>query len=270
MFDSAGARINRYLAAHNLYLRFGSALSANLWEATLFSGIDRSFDPWFLNPVKLTNYSAVDEERVESNNLIGLDLAVTPTRWPGLYLSLYTDDLSAIVGENEPLQGGLTVGATGGVRRAVAWTAFYTAVSNLSYRTTGPPDTYMRRGVGLGRNQSDYDQVTIRVTWTALPMTVIGPEFTLIRQGEGDFRRPFPADIASAPTLHEGVVERTWRAALRGDAALARGPFAGTLTFSAGLHHVSNAAHVVGASDRRFVGSVTGQLRIRLAGLWEL
>lgn len=268
--DSAGARVNRYLAGHYLYLRFGRAFAANLWETTLFAGVDRSFDPWFLNPLKLTNYTSTDEERVSSNNLVGLDLAVTPARWPRLYLSLYTDDLSAVVGEEEPFQGGLTLGGTGGIRRGVSWTAFYTAVTNLSYRSAFSPESYMRRGVGLARNQSDYDQLTVRVAWTPVPLTTLGPELTVIRQGEGDFRDPFPLDqLPSTPTLHAGVVERTLRLALAGDAAVSPGPLTGTLSFSAALHRVTNAGHAVGASDTRFVGSVTGQVRFRVGGVWR-
>ncbi|HET7038963.1 MAG TPA: hypothetical protein VFH97_03690, partial [Gemmatimonadales bacterium] len=253
--DSTGARVNRYLAAHYLYLRFGPAVALNLWETTLFAGVDRSFDPWFLNPLKLTNYAATDEERVESNNLVGLDLAVSPAGWPRLHLSLYADDLSALVGEDEPFQGGVTVGAQGGLGRgAVSWTAFYTLVSNLSYRASSPAETYQRRGVGLARNQSDYDQLTLRATWSPLPLTVVGPELTLIRQGEGDLRDPFPADLTTAPTLHQGVVERTLRLAIRGDVSVRAGPVGGTLAASAALHHVSNAGHVDGVSDDRFVG----------------
>jgi hypothetical protein len=267
-FDSTGAPVNRYLAGHYLYLRFGPAVAVNLWETTLFAGVDRSFDPWFLNPLKLTNYSSTDEERVSSNNLVGLDLAVSPGSWPRLHLSLYTDDLSAIVGEDEPFQGGLTLGAQGGIRPAIGWTAFYTAVSSLSYRADNPAETYQRRGVGLARNQSDYDQLTVRVTWSPLPLTLVGPEVTLIRQGEGDLRDPFPADLTSVPTLHQGVVERTLRLALRGDLSLRVGPLGGMLAVSGGLHHVSNAGHVAGSSEDRFVGSVVGVVRLPLAGSW--
>jgi hypothetical protein len=267
-FDSTGAQVNRYLAGHYLYLRFGPAVALNLWEATLFAGVDRSFDPWFLNPLKLTNYSAVDEERVSSNNLVGLDVAVSPAGGPRLHLSLYVDDLSAVVGEDEPFQGGLTLGAQGGIRPAIAWTAFYTAVSSLSYRASDPAETYQRRGVGLARNQSDYDQLTLQVTWSPLPLALVGPELTLIRQGEGDLRDPFPLDLTSVPTLHQGVVERTLRLALRGDLSIRLGPLGGMLAVSGGLHHVSNAGHVTGASDDRFVGSVVGMVRLPLAGSW--
>jgi hypothetical protein len=116
----------------------------------------------------------------------------------------------------------------------------------------------MRRGVGLGRNFSDYDQLTVR-TAALLGPVLIGPEVTLLRQGEGDFRDPYPPVSAfpTTPTIFSGVVERTVRLAVGvrvdGRRIGARG--------DAGVHLVHNAGHVTGASDTRFVGSVALEYR---------
>ena len=86
------------------------------------------------------------------------------------------------------------------------------------------------------------------------PGLLLSPEITLLRQGEGDFRLPYPAVTAydSTPTFLDGVVERTVRLAL--DARL-EGPRWG-IVGNGGVHLVRNAAHVSGAEETRWVGSV--------------
>jgi hypothetical protein len=104
----------------------------------------------------------------------------------------------------------------------------------------------------------------------AAPLVTVGPELTLVRQGEGDLRQTFPTpgpDLGATPALHIGVVERTVRLALGGEGALTLGSVNGAISASAALHRVSNLAHVAGVSDTRFVGSVTAQLRFRLSGV---
>src|SRR5258708_35883998 len=73
----------------------------------------------------------------------------------------------------------------------------------------------MRRGVGLGRNFSDYDQLSLKASLVAGPGVLVSPEITVLRQGEGDFRKRFPPVAAydTTPTLFDGVVERTLRLA---------------------------------------------------------
>src|SRR6185312_2052600 len=114
----------------------------------------------------------------------------------------------------EPPSYGVTLGAQGGVGE-FGWTAFYTQVANLTYRTANPAEAVMRRGVGLARNFSDYDQLTVRASMIAGPGMLIEPEVTLLRQGQGDFRSPYPtvAQFDSTPTLFAGVVTRTLRLA---------------------------------------------------------
>jgi hypothetical protein len=113
--------------------------------------------------------------------------------------------------------------------------------------------------VGLARNYSDYDQVTVRASLLMAPGLLLTPEATILRQGEGDFRLPYPAtaDYATTPTFLAGVVERTVRLALgaRGD-----GQRVGVRA-DAGVHFVDNAGHITGATDTRFVGSIALEYR---------
>ncbi|MGH7519739.1 MAG: hypothetical protein ACREMI_00525, partial [Gemmatimonadales bacterium] len=112
----------------------------------------------------------------------------------------------------------------------------------------------MRRGVGLGRNFSDYDQLTLRGSMIAGPGVLLEPEVTLLRQGEGDFRSPYPtvAQFDSTPMLFAGVQARTLRLAIAGRVAHGRWVVSG----DGGVHLINNYQHVTGASKTRWVGRV--------------
>ena len=93
-----------------------------------------------------------------------------------------------------------------------------------------------------------------------LPLrTLVGVEAALLRQGEGDIRKPFPPPeaYASTPLLFEGVVARTWRLGL----SVASVTLAGlAIQGWAGVHFVTNADHVSGATSRSVRGSLHGGL----------
>jgi hypothetical protein len=166
----------------------------------------------------------------------------------------------ATSGNNEPASYGFTLGAQTGLGPA-AWTLFYTRVANLTYRTPSPPEAVMRRGVGLGRNFSDYDQLTLRGSLLTGPDVLLAPELTLLRQGTGDFRLPYPTVAAydTTPTFLDGVVMRTVRLALA--ARVDRGAW--SLAGDGGVHIERNADHVSGARRNRWVGSVSFTYRLR-------
>jgi hypothetical protein len=166
-------------------------------------------------------------------------------------------------GDDEPVSYGLSAGADVPFGAAVL-TAFYTRVTNLTYRTPNPVETVMRRGVGLARNFSDYDQLTLRGTLLAGPALLVSPEVTLLRQGEGDFRLPYPpvAAYGTTPVFLDGVVERTLRLALAARADTRDWSVAA----DAGVHLIENRAHVSGDTESRFVGSVRFEYRLHWQG----
>jgi hypothetical protein len=174
---------------------------------------------------------------------------------------LQVDDSTA--GDTEPPSYGFTLGAQGGIAR-FGWTAFYTQVSNLTYRTPSPPEIVMRRNVGLARNFSDYDQLTLRGSLIAGPGALIEPEVTLLRQGEGDFRLPYPtvAQFDSTPTLFAGVVERTVRLAVAGRVAHGRWVLSG----DGGVHLIDNYQHVDATSKTKWVGRIALEWRTKKEG----
>ncbi len=263
--DTSGALNHRYLVAHRLILRPPGRTTIALWEGTLIAGPNRQLEPWFANIFTLGLLAQYDQGSTP-NNLVGLD--VTTRRGPTqLFGSVLIDDIQVDrsgPGDNEPPSYGLTLGARGGAGPA-AWTAFYTRVANLTYRTPNPAETVMRRGVGLARNFSDYDQLTLRASLLPAPGTLLTPEITLLRQGQGDFRLPYPpvATYDSTPVFLSGVVERTVRLAVSYQLSAGAWSVAG----DGGVHLVRNAGHINGAQETRWVGRLELTWRYRRESL---
>ena len=264
MTDTAGAVLHRYWVAHRLVLRPWERTTIVVWEGTLLAGVDRTLEPWYANILKLGLLAQYDEG-TSANNLLGMDVAI-PFGDVDAFGSILVDDIQvddATPGDQEPTSYGLTLGARAPLGPAV-WSAFYTRVSNLAYRTPAPAEAVMRRGVGLARNYSDYDQLTLRAEGVLGPGILVAPEATLLRQGEGDFRLPYPAvaDFPATPAFLAGTPERLVRLALTARVDGRRWSIAA----DGGVHLIEDAGHVAGASETRFVGGVSVTYRLGTAG----
>ncbi len=262
--DTSGAVSHRYFVAHRLLWqpRVGTALG--LWEGEIAAGPARTLEPWFANVLNLGLLVEYDRN-VSVNSLLGADFE-TRLGQSKLFAQLLLDDIQidrATAADSEPAAYGLTLGATTVVRDVVL-TGYYTRVANLTYRTPNPAETVESRFVGLGRNFSDYEQATIVASLVAGPGVLLAPEATLLRQGQGDFRDPYPpvAAYGSTPTIFSGIVERTVR--LAAGVAWQRGAWG--LSGNGGVHFIHNAGHVAGASDTKWVGSVTLSYRFHVQG----
>jgi hypothetical protein len=254
-----GVAHQRYWVAHRGVFRPWSRLSLWFNQATLLAGPGRNLDVWALNPLRINQISAEDEDTEKGTNAflevagqIGLTGRLTFTA------VVLIDDLTVFgggEGRSAPKRGGVAFALDGGVSE-VSWSVFYTAISSLAYRTFGTSEVALRRGVGIGRNFSDYDQLTAFAT-TVVPLnTLLGFRVTHLRQGEGDIRRPFPtgAELVEAPVLFEGTVERTWQVA----GSLETRPVAGlVIRGTAAYQRVSNARHTLGETESDFVGGIS-------------
>lgn len=262
--DTTGASNHRYFVAHRLLWQPSSTTTLGLWEGEIAAGPSRTLEPWFANILNLGLLVEYDRN-VKVNSLLGVDFE-TRLRHVKLFAQLLLDDIQVdrqSPSDSEPPSYGLTVGAETVVRGMVV-TAFYTQVANLTYRTPNPAEAVDSRGVGLGRNFSDYDQLTVRAKLLTAPGVLFEPEATLLRQGEGDFRAPYPpvAAYGTTPTLFAGVVERTARLAL--GATWQHGPWG--ISGNGGVHFIHNAGHVTGVSDTKWVGGITLSYRFHLEG----
>jgi hypothetical protein len=259
--DSTGATVNRFMMQHRLYIHPPGRWTVALWEGTLWSGVGRQPEPWYLNVVNVGYLVGSYNGTRNSNGFLGLDLERQGATT--LFGQFMLDDIQIQRRDStdlKPTSYGLTVGAKGGLRQgSAAWTGFYTRVANLTYRNEDPTQKPLFHLLGTGRNFSDYDQATIKLSVLTPPGALLEPELTLLRQGEGDPRLPHPpvSAYASTPTILEGVVERTIRVALGASWQRAGWGVVG----NAGVHLVHNAGHVTGASATHFVGSLGVTLR---------
>ncbi len=268
--DTAGLVHNRYMILHRLWVRPSppGRWTFDLWEGSVLSGVGRQLEPWYLNLVNVGYITQVNTG-TNVNSFIGFDAqrrAAVTVFAQGMLDDIQIDRKTAA--DQKPSSYALTIGAQGSLPRfSAAWTFFYTRVTNLTYRNEDNFQTPIYFGLGTGRNFSDYDQATLRASFMAPapPLSVLlTPEVTVLRQGEGDLHLPHPPVSAypSTPTIFSGVVTRTLRLALAG--RVARGRW--TVSGDGGVHLISNAGHVTGASATRWVGSLALEWRTNKEG----
>jgi hypothetical protein len=261
--DSTGAIVRRFMVQHRLWVRPPGRWTVALWEGSVLSGADRTLEPWYLNILNLGILEQLNTG-TNVNSFVGVDLerrgAAATLFAQGMLDDIQVDRKTTT--DQKPTSWALTVGAKGGVAGA-AWTLFYTQVANLTYRNEDNFQVPLYHGLGTGRNFSDYDQATLRVSAVGPGGVLVAPEVTVLRQGEGDPRLPHPApvDYPTTASLFQGVVERTVRLALGVD--WRAGPV--TLSADGGAHLVTNDGHVAGRTATRFVGAVQVSWRLR----WE-
>jgi hypothetical protein len=264
--DTTGAIHNRYMVQHRLWLRPPGRWTVALWEGSVLEGVGRQLEPWYLNLMSLGVLAQLNT-KTDVNSFVGFDLQ---RRGPvtvfaqGMLDDIQIDRNTAT--DRKPDSYGLTLGAQGNFTPVNgAWTLFYTRISNLAYRNEDNFQAPLYFGLGTGRNFSDYDQLTLRVSLLTTPHALLTPEVTMLRQGEGDLHLAHPAVAAydSTRAFLSGVVERTVRLAM--GYRLLAGPW--TLAGDGGVHLISNANHVTGATKTRWVGTIGLTYRYRKESL---
>jgi hypothetical protein len=261
--DSLGNSERRFMVQHRLWIHPSGAWTVSAWEGNVWAGENRGLEPWFLN---VLNVGYLEQVNTNSNvnNLIGVDFELHGRAT--LFGQAMLDDIQVdkkTATDRKPASWGFTLGAKGGLG-AASWTAFYTQVADLTYRNEDNLQIPLYHGLGTGRNFDDYDQATLEFGWIAPGGLLLEPELTVVRQGDGDPRLPHPApiDYPNTAALLQGIVQRTWRAAL--GATWRQGP----IHFSAngGVHYNQNDAHQPGVTKTRFVGTVALSWRFHGAG----
>ena len=263
--DSAGVLVHRYMTQHRLWIRPSSSWTLALWDASVLSGADREFEPWYLNILNI-GYLEQLNTGTNVNSFFGLDFErrghIT------LFGQLMLDDIQVdrkTALDQKPSSYALTLGTKGRAGAGAAWSLFYTRVSNLAYRNENNLQVPLYHFLGTGRNFDDYDQATLKLGLLPRAALLIEPELTLLRQGEGDPRLPHPLvpDYPTTAAFLQGVVERTVRVALSGSyAPVAR--FG--LRFDGGVHRISNYLYMSGQTRTKFVGSLSIAYRFSTQG----
>lgn len=264
--DSTGARVQRYFSIHRLAIKLRSWEFAAS-ESYLYTGVARGFEPSLANPFNILSLSWRNEQQ-QGNLGLGGEIAYRSATWGTLAGHLFIDDFQIDrCNPNcaEPSSYGLTLSAEGlplgGDQR---WFASYTRVSNLAYHTPDPAERYAVFNVGLGRGFSDYDEARIGLDVALLQRAPMRLYLAHRRQGEGDYRLPYPAaaDYATTPGILSGVVMGVTRAAVSGAASLKYFEVEGDV----GVNRVTNDAHVTGASRT----ALEGRIKLAVEPRWSI
>ena len=262
--DSLGARVNRFMDLHRLWLHPRGRWTLALWEAGVTSGVGRQLEPWYLNVATLSYFRAQTGTNV--NAFLGVDVERHAAR-ATLFGQFMLDDIQVTRHANtpedlKPASYAFTVGAKGCFGTAAAsWLVYYTQVANLTYRNKNDFQVPLYFGLGTGRNFDDYDQATVRLSVLMRPTLLLGPEVTVLRQGEGDPRLPHPLvpQYAATPVILSGIVQRTVRLAIGWSWQLG----GVNITGNGGVQLLQNAGHAQNVSKTEWVGSIGVTYRVR-------
>jgi hypothetical protein len=252
----SGELVQRYFSTHRLAFHRGRWEVAGT-ESYVYSGVGRGFEPSLANPLNIYGLSWRNENQA-GNFGLGAEAAYRSGRLGTYAAQLFIDDYQIDKCNpncKEPSSYGLTLTAEGlplgGDQR---WFTSYTRVSNLTYRTPTPGETYDVFGVGLGRGFSDYDEVRLGADLAVVPRTPLRLYVAHRRQGEGDYRAtyPPPAEYATTPGIFSGVVMGVTRVAVSGASRWRDFEASGDV----GVNHMTNDLHVDGVSRNAFVWRV--------------
>jgi hypothetical protein len=265
--DSLGQTVHRYYFVHRLHARLSRRLVIAPWEGIIVAGVGRNFETRYRNPLSLGYLANTIGLGDRSNVMLGVDIHWQAFRRSTLVAQLALDDFWYSNRQRNRDRWALTLGAMGPFGSLASWNLLYTQVSSLALRAFNPADNFTDGGVGIGRNFSDQDQLTLNVTLPVQAHWLLSPELTFLRQGEGNINDPYPVPDANGvldtPALFIGVVERTLRLGL-GISGRA-GPL--ELLANAGFHHLWNSEHVAGQSDDVFVGRIQATLGLSREGV---
>lgn len=250
----------RYFYTHRIGLRWrGLELAAS--EGYLATGVGRSYDLSLINPLNIYALSWRNERNSGNLSLGGTIGYRTPQA--GAYTAeLFIDDVQIDRCNptcKEPSSYGGSISAEGiPLWRDQKLFASYSRLTGLAYRTPDVAETYSSQGIGLGEPFTDYDEARVGVDVAAVPYVTLRAYGAFRRQGEGDYRLPFPptSSYATIPGFLQGTVEHVGRAALSGAAMVAPGV---EVTADVGVNHVTNDGHVPGATATRLAGTARVQ-----------
>ncbi|HVD60643.1 MAG TPA: hypothetical protein VNC11_07200 [Gemmatimonadaceae bacterium] len=255
--NTNGDQAARFFSIHRLSYKHGRYEGA-LSEGFLYTGVGRSYEMSLINPFNVYALSWRDEQ-LDGNLSMGFESSWRAGKFGTWGAHLLLDDLQIDKCDTtckEPNSYGLTFTADGlplaGDQR---WFASYTRVSNLAYHTPNVAERYSIRDIGLGRAYSDYDEARVGVDLALLPRTPLKLYFARRRQGEGDYRKPYPpvSAYSTTPIFLSGTIWTVNRFGLSGASEISR-DF--QIVGDAGINQVKNRRNISGNDVTAFEGRV--------------
>ena len=258
---SPGVEASRYFSVHRLGFSRGQ-FEGGLSESYLYTGVHRGLEFSLINPLNVFGLSWKNE-RTDGNLSFGGDFAWKSPRFGTWATQVLLDDIQIDRCDtvcSEPSSYGFTFSAEGiplaGEQRLFG---SYTRVSHLAYHTPNISERYSSYFVGLGRGFSDYDEMRAGIDVALIPRTPLKVYAARRRQGEGDYRAPYPEvkDYATTPGFLKGTAWTINRLGVSGASSYGR-DF--QVVADVGVNFNQNRFNVAGLDDEQFEG--------RLKAIW--
>lgn len=237
--EAPGRESERYFSIHRLAGKLGK-LDVAFSEAYVYAGVGRGLEFSLINPLNVFALSWRDES-VDGNLSLGFESSYRTDHFGTYTVHALIDDYQIDKCDttcNEPSSTGVTLSAERlPISEALKGFAAYTRVSSLTYRTPRPDEMYAVHGVGLGRGFSDYEEWRVGLDIAAIPRIPVRAYLGMRRQGEGDYRVPYPKrtalDAKRIPALIIGEVTKITRFGVTGGGFFAPGfRFTGDLGYN--------------------------------------
>ena len=209
-----GELAQRYLSAHRLDVRlFRGRFQWAITEMALYGGVHRQLNWSYLNPFMIYHLSQLnDGGRV--NTLLTTDLIVYPINKLAVYGSFLIDQEMHIrktkSSELEPKEIAWIVGSQWADPVGVpGMTLFaeYAGVTNRTYKTAHPWETFSHRNVSMGHPiGNDFDHWRVGISQWLLGRIKVKLDYGITRKGEGGVFTPWDEPWMDVP-LEEGYSE---------------------------------------------------------------
>lgn len=217
--------IRRYLAVHTLQWNYKEIINIQFGESLLYSGLGRSLEWQYFNPVLFWTPEMVNPTTDDGNGLLYAGISWYPREGLNLWGEFLLDDWQInheSIGDLEPNEYGLVVG----VEKAAidtSWFAWleYTKITNRTYQTPDITETYTHRSFPLGHYlgndfvmiQGRYEQklpqsLISKLKWMSQGKAKFYADIAYIRDGANGLDTPFDTPwVDSAITLEIGYSE---------------------------------------------------------------
>ncbi len=265
--DEFPDNVKRWLSAHRVDWRARDNLVLAVTEEVVYGGENRSFDFRLANPISVWLVAGFGEDFAAegpntNNNLTELSVWWRPTSGLLTYLSVAIDDFPG--GGTPALYAAHLSLQLPRIGRDLAARLDYSQVATLTYRSVKAFEVVAFRNLGLGRDISDHDLLSVQLDWIPRGSLILSPRAELLRRGEGDLRDPWPAGVTnSGPTLFTGEVETTLRLAFAGQWRPSR---LAVLRWDIGGNFVWDAGHEAGRQASDFAARVRVAFTPRISG----
>ena len=157
----------RYLTVHTLQWHYKDKIKLQLGESILYSGSDRSVEWQFFNPMVFWTPEIVNTTTGDGNGLLYAAVSWYPKEGWNFWTELLIDDFQVnheSKGDLEPNEIGFLSGVekTGWpIKSSDLWLE-YTRITNRTYQTPNPAETYTHRGFPIGHYLgNDFDMVQL-------------------------------------------------------------------------------------------------------------